>query len=260
MKITLLGVDSAIPSKDSGNSCFLLEENKQVILFDCGSGAVAKLHELGKIHEVEAIVISHAHYDHVVDLMTYYYAIKLGQRDGLREKKPVKVYIPRKRFGEVETEWFYVWVAEVQGKGVYDFYYIADEERIKITQDIEIESSVTQHSIHGLMYKIRNEIGVQVGYTGDTGLNEKVKEFLKGCNVIVSELSLLEKWGINNPNHMTTKDFIELGETTKSSLMIGTHMWYDQPKTEYEAEVKKYADGRGVKYLIGKAGQEIQIN
>ena len=80
MKITVLGKSPAW--QDAGGACsgYLIEEGETTLLLDCGGGVFGKLREHVDYTEVDAVVISHVHADHFIDLVPYSYALLLTPR------------------------------------------------------------------------------------------------------------------------------------------------------------------------------------
>ena len=80
MRLTVLGKS---PSwQDAGGACsgYLIEEEGTAILVDCGNGVFAKLRERVDYVDVAAVVISHLHADHFLDLIPYAYALTYAPR------------------------------------------------------------------------------------------------------------------------------------------------------------------------------------
>ena len=80
MRLTVLGKS---PSwQDAGGACsgYLIEEDDTVVLVDCGNGVFAKLRERVDYVDVDAVVISHLHADHFLDLVPYSYALTYAPR------------------------------------------------------------------------------------------------------------------------------------------------------------------------------------
>jgi ribonuclease BN (tRNA processing enzyme) len=80
MRITVLGKS---PSwQDAGGACsgYLLEDGDTRLLLDCGNGVFAKLREHLDYIRVDAILISHLHADHILDLVPYAYALTYAPR------------------------------------------------------------------------------------------------------------------------------------------------------------------------------------
>src|ERR671914_469964 len=80
MRLTVLGKS---PSwQDAGGACsgYLIEEDDTAVLVDCGNGVFAKLREKIDYVDVDAVVISHLHADHFLDLVPYAYALTYAPR------------------------------------------------------------------------------------------------------------------------------------------------------------------------------------
>jgi ribonuclease BN (tRNA processing enzyme) len=80
MRLTVLGKS---PSwQDAGGACsgYLIEEGDTAVLVDCGNGVFSKLRERIDYVDVDAVVISHLHADHFLDLVPYAYALTYAPR------------------------------------------------------------------------------------------------------------------------------------------------------------------------------------
>ncbi len=88
MRLTVLGKSPAW--SDAGGACssYLLEKGAHTVVLDCGNGAFGKLRERVDYREVEAVVISHLHGDHTLDLVPFSYALTLGPGASERAVKP----------------------------------------------------------------------------------------------------------------------------------------------------------------------------
>jgi ribonuclease BN (tRNA processing enzyme) len=80
MRLTVLGKS---PSwQDAGGACsgYLLQENDTAVLIDCGNGVFSKLRQRLDYVDLSAVVISHLHADHFLDLVPYSYALTYAPR------------------------------------------------------------------------------------------------------------------------------------------------------------------------------------
>ena len=68
--------------QDAGGACsgYLIEEGDTSILLDCGNGVFGKLRERIDYIDVDAVVITHVHADHFIDLVPYAYGLLLAPR------------------------------------------------------------------------------------------------------------------------------------------------------------------------------------
>jgi ribonuclease BN (tRNA processing enzyme) len=80
VKITVLGKS---PSwQDAGGACsgYLIEDGDTRVVLDIGNGVFAKLRSVLDYVDVDAVVISHLHADHFLDLVPYSYALTYAPR------------------------------------------------------------------------------------------------------------------------------------------------------------------------------------
>ncbi len=80
MRVTVLGKS---PSwQDAGGACsgYLVQDEQTSALVDCGSGVFAKLRTVCNYLTVDAVVVSHMHADHFLDLIPFGCALIYGPR------------------------------------------------------------------------------------------------------------------------------------------------------------------------------------
>jgi ribonuclease BN (tRNA processing enzyme) len=80
LRITVLGKS---PSwQDAGGACsgYLIEDGETSLLLDCGNGVFSKLRRFRDYVTLDAVVISHMHADHFLDLVPYSYALTYAPR------------------------------------------------------------------------------------------------------------------------------------------------------------------------------------
>lgn len=80
MRITVLGKSPSWQDADGACSGYLVEEAGFSLLLDCGNGVFSKLRRYRDYVEVDAVVISHMHADHFLDLVPFAYALTYAPR------------------------------------------------------------------------------------------------------------------------------------------------------------------------------------
>ena len=80
MELTIVGKSPSWP--DAGGACsgYLIEEDGYRLLLDCGPGVFGKLRGLIDWVAVDAVLISHMHGDHFLDLIPFSYALAYSPR------------------------------------------------------------------------------------------------------------------------------------------------------------------------------------
>jgi ribonuclease BN (tRNA processing enzyme) len=74
MQVTVLGCAGTFPNADSPCSAYLVEHEGFRALLDIGNGSVGALQRHAGLLDVDAVVVSHLHADHCLDLIAYSYA------------------------------------------------------------------------------------------------------------------------------------------------------------------------------------------
>src|SRR5437588_540455 len=80
MRLTVLGKS---PSwQDAGGACsgYLVEERDTAVVVDCGNGVFSKLRRFRDYTAVDAVISSHLHADHFLDLVPFAYALTYAPR------------------------------------------------------------------------------------------------------------------------------------------------------------------------------------
>ena len=82
MELTVLGTAGTWPPAGGATCGFLVSHEGTNIWLDAGTGTFARLQEHIGIDDVAAIVVSHGHTDHFIDVIPAFYARHYGQHRG----------------------------------------------------------------------------------------------------------------------------------------------------------------------------------
>jgi ribonuclease BN (tRNA processing enzyme) len=80
VRITVLGKSPAWQDSDGACSGYLVEDGDWCLLVDCGSGVFSKLRRFRDYIDVDAVVITHMHADHFLDLIPFACALTYAPR------------------------------------------------------------------------------------------------------------------------------------------------------------------------------------
>lgn len=80
MRITVLGKSPAWQDAAGACSGYLVQEEEFTLLLDCGNGVFAKLRRICDYVNVDAVLISHLHADHFLDLVPFSFALTYAPR------------------------------------------------------------------------------------------------------------------------------------------------------------------------------------
>jgi ribonuclease BN (tRNA processing enzyme) len=92
MQLTVLGCYGPYPPAGGSCSGYLLQHEGTAVLLDCGNGVLSRLRYHLEPWQLDAVILSHLHSDHISDVMILRYAVMIHHAGG--GKAPLPVYAP----------------------------------------------------------------------------------------------------------------------------------------------------------------------
>jgi len=93
MDITILGCSGGYPAKGGATTGYLIQLSGKNILIDFGSGVLSNLLRYVSIQEIDAIILTHLHADHMSDVFVLKYALQMNKQNGL-DIHPIPLFCP----------------------------------------------------------------------------------------------------------------------------------------------------------------------
>ncbi|MBV8246045.1 MAG: MBL fold metallo-hydrolase [Candidatus Eremiobacteraeota bacterium] len=157
------------------------------MIFDLGSGAFANLRQFVDYHRIDAVIVTHMHADHFLDIVPLRYALKYGS---LRRHGKLDLYLPPSGEAMLRTL-----VSAFAPEGPSDFLdevfniRIYDEKTPVEIKGLKLSFSRTVHYIE--TFAVRAELSnTSMIYSADTAPSEDVVKLAKGCNLFLCESTL----------------------------------------------------------------------
>ncbi len=227
MKLTVIGFWGAYPGAGGATSGYLLQAEGYNILLDCGSGVLSKLPDYISVNELDSVVLSHYHPDHVADVGVLQHAVIVQK--GIEKRKKLLTF-----YGHSEDHFFEkLSLPEyTEGKG-----YI--EGRKYRIGPFTFTFVRTPHPVTAFSMRIEHK-GKSIGYTGDTQWNENLLSFFKDVDLLLCEASLFTKFKGAVSGHLAADEAGRLATQTHSGNLILTHLphYGDHTDLLHEAEVE----------------------
>jgi ribonuclease BN (tRNA processing enzyme) len=74
MKVTVVGCAGSFPGPDTSSSCYLVQADGFTAVLDLGNGSLGQLQRYCTVADVDAVLLSHLHADHCMDVLPLYVA------------------------------------------------------------------------------------------------------------------------------------------------------------------------------------------
>ena len=93
MKITILGCSGGYPARGGATSGYLVSLAGKNILIDFGSGVLANMFSYIELYQIDAIILTHLHADHMSDIPVLKYALQMNKQNGM-DIHPIPLFAP----------------------------------------------------------------------------------------------------------------------------------------------------------------------
>jgi ribonuclease BN (tRNA processing enzyme) len=224
----LLGTGTCQIEFERRASSTLIQLDALPVLFDCGHGVVQRLLEVGIQHnELNHIVVSHFHPDHVSDLIPFLHAGAWSKRNP--RTTDLHIYGPpgiqrlidgfRNIFGEsgLQQPIYDILIHEVAGEqfsiGSYEFDFM----------------SLPPAGNHGLRFAWQ---GRHYAITGDSDFHEHEITFLHKVDLAIID-----------SGHLEDDEIVQLAAASQAKTIVCSHLYreIDVSKLQTQAEKSGYA-------------------
>lgn len=225
-----MGCSGSYPGPDSPASCYLLEADHVDeagerrtwrILLDLGSGALGALQRHADPLAVDAVLLSHLHADHCLDLAGYY-VLRKYHPSGPQPRIPV--------WGPTGTadRMARAYDLPLDPGMTHEFDFRTWEGPVEIGP-FAVRPVRVEHPVEAFGLRVSAD-GVTLAYSGDTGPCAGLDEVAEGVDLLLAEASF--RSADNNPVglHLTGTDCGEAAQRSGAKRLLLTHIppWHDR--------------------------------
>jgi ribonuclease BN (tRNA processing enzyme) len=237
--VTIVGSSSSIPRPDRACSCYLVRRGDLAFTLDMGSGSFANLRGHVAAEDLGAVVISHMHPDHFLDLIPMRYALRYGPRANGRR---VPVFLPpggdtmlRRLVDAFHPEECADYLAEVYEISTYD-----PAQPLRLG-DATLAFSPTAHYIP--TFAVRYEAdGARLTFSADTAPEPRVSALGRSSDVFLCEATL--RPGEIEPNgHSSAREAGTMARNAGARRLVLTHYGSETNDAELISEARGTFDG-----------------
>lgn len=203
MEFIPIGVYGRFASVNGATNCHLIKGDNFNAVIDMGSGAFRELQKVIDATEINALILTHLHYDHIADALVYQYYLENKQA------KQVDLFLPSfpSNINELFTS--------------YKFKK-ADIENIG-NMPIDIKSFRVKHAKNtdSYMLKIKGDNSTLL-YTSDFCDVDEYARIVKGADIVVAEACVADKELNKNSPHASIGSIARM--TPPETVLYLTHL------------------------------------
>lgn len=228
MQLTVLGCAGSFPGPESACSAYLIEHDGFRLLVDLGNGALSALQRHCGLYGVDAVVVTHLHSDHCIDLVPWAVAWRYGTHD--RPRLPV--------WGPAATQQrladAYLCAPDDQLGDTFDFHVLTEGSRA--IGPFQVESRQVYHPVETFGLRV-SAAGRVIAYSSDTAPCDTLDALATDADLLLAEASFVAT--ADNPPgvHLTGAEAGAVAAGAGVGRLLLTHLvsWHDESQVLAEA-------------------------
>lgn len=219
MKLTCLGRYGPYPAPLGRTSSYLLQSDRAAVVLDFGAGALSQLLDFCSMEQVDAIVLSHLHADHISDMRVLAYMLNPAVKSGARAALPVILpNEPEAAFDEIAKQPAFS-------------ASVIDADRPLVIGDITLSFKRTMHPVPCFAMCAQTPDGSLV-YTADSVFDPALAEFAKEADALLCDAAFSNENQPEDAPHMRGEEAAKLAELAQVGALWLTHL---NPTTDESA-------------------------
>ena len=212
MKLTVLGCSGGFPAAGGATSGYLLEIEGRHVLIDCGSGVLSKLFQVIDLSQLDAIILTHLHYDHMSDIQVLKYAFDLTRKSG-QDVKALPIFAPATpeiQHDSLQSEGNLV-VGQISGGSTMNLFG-AHVQFLRMEHPVETYGMRVEW--HGKVF----------AYTADSIPCTNLQTLLDKADLALMDAGSLEKFRKPVMMHMTAAECASFALNCQVDRLLLTHL------------------------------------
>lgn len=244
MKLTVLGGSAAGPNTGQGCSGYLVEVGATRLVLDLGPGTLPELRRHADFRALDAIVITHLHLDHTLDLGALRFALTYNP---VKPERPTALWLPPGGRSFLDR---FAATFEPEDDGAFFAKAFAVEEydptRTLRIGDAQLSFAPTVHYVPCWAIRVSDGAEGDLVYTADTGPAADLRGFADGAAVVVAEGTSLEPSpeSFEERGHLTAAEAAELAGRAGAGTLVLTHLWEERGFDAYRTQAAAVFPGR----------------
>ncbi len=200
MKLTVIGCSGSFPGPTSPASCYLLQAEHGgrtwSMVLDLGNGSLGVLQRHIAPDKLDAVVLSHLHADHFLDMCGLYVMHKY--RPDPTPRIPIRVYGPSDTPQRVGLA-YYGHPTETVPE--FDFDPVTDGSHFRVGP-FTINARRVNHPVEAYGYRVEAD-GVVLTFTGDTDTCEALLPLMRDADLVLADSAFVDGRDEIRDIHMT---------------------------------------------------------
>lgn len=231
MKLTVIGPWGGYPKAGGASASYLVEKDDFTLLIDVGSASLSKIQERISVIDLDAVIISHYHADHIADVGVLQHArLVHAYVTGIEDVLPI--------YGHKEDETEFEKLSHDFTEGI-----AYNPEKTLELGPFSINFLKTKHSVP--CYGMRITDGERtIVYTADTAYQKEWFDFSHGADLLIADCNFYENQEASPSGHMNSKEGAMIAYQAQVKELMLSHLPQFGDQEQLVIEAGKYFKGK----------------
>jgi ribonuclease BN (tRNA processing enzyme) len=225
MEVTVLGGSAAGASPGQGCSGYLVEQAGTQIVLDLGPGTFPELRLHLDYRNLDAVVLSHLHLDHMLDVFALRYALAYNP---VAAPAPIPLWVPPGG-RQFLTDAAQVFAGEASADSFYDVFVIReyDPDESLHLGPFTLRFRPTVHYVPCWAIRVSTDRDGELFYSADTGPSADLLPLASGAALVIAEGTATpgNEEPFNARGHLTPEEAGTLARDAGAQSLLLTHLW-----------------------------------
>lgn len=254
MQITILGSGTSIPLSYKASPSMMLKIEDNIIILDMGPGTLRQLSRVGiDSKRINHILFSHFHPDHTADLIHFLFVTRNPSVFDKRKPFLISGATGLKTLIRNLQHAYFHWLDIPEGK--------MEVEELEIEKPVKKEYGIysvisrpVKHAESSLAYRIEDEKGKSVVYSGDTEFCEGIISLAENTDLLILECAVPEGSGLDG--HLTPAEAGQIASEANVKKLLLVHFYPEILTANISGECRKYYNGE---LILGRDLLQVEV-
>ncbi|MCL6634890.1 MAG: MBL fold metallo-hydrolase [Peptococcaceae bacterium] len=256
MELAVLGCWAPYPRAGGACSGYLLRAGGMNVLLEAGNGTLSRLMGFIDFRRLDAVVVSHLHHDHYLDLFPLRHAVEGARRDGSRSG-PLKLFAPAgppERFNLLAGYGKAFDAVPIESLPVEKMAGVLSARRLDLGC-LSFHFVPARHSLPG--YSVAVTGAGRLVFSGDTARTDELAALAEGADLFLCEASGLDSDACYlRDSHLTARQAGEVARAAGARRLLITHFW---PEYEPAMLAALAEEGFGAPVTAAREGETYRV-
>jgi ribonuclease BN (tRNA processing enzyme) len=218
-QLVVIGSGTGVPSLRRGSPGLVFVSDSSTVLIDSGSGTLRRMLEVGITYrDIDFLLYTHIHPDHVSDLVPILFASKYG--DAPRQKDLICLGGPGfKRYFNKLKRTYGSWIESK----AYRLSIKEGTSRPLRFRHMKILSKPMAHISESVGFRIELKSGKSIAVSGDTDYCENLIDLASGVDLLILECSFPDEMRVEG--HLTPALAGRIASESRCKKLLLTHLY-----------------------------------